>query len=204
MCMLMWRKKMKKTLIIASMALLIATSLVAGTLAVYNVNLGTIANGEVYAKRFELVGGGTDGFSESVAIAPMETVNKTFTVSNYKNSNITETPMELNIDVNIDAAQGKQAIAPLVINVYKVKADDSRTLIGNAINGTGTITFKDGFNTSDVGQTYTYDVEVVWPKETNGSNDVDFQGPEFGSQVTVSVSGTQVTKEEVTADGLIK
>lgn len=199
---------MKKVLIISAMALAIATSMVAGTLAVYHVELPTISEGSVIAKSFQLDGAGDDNFKDEVKIAPTETITKIFTVSNFKNGVATETPMKVDIDVNLDATANKTAIPYLTANVYKV-TDTTETLVGNTItNGVGTISFEDGFSLAAQGQTYTYKVVVEWPNingrnDTNKdgiSDDLDYAGETYGNTITVDVSGTQVES----ADSYIK
>ncbi|HHW74463.1 MAG TPA: hypothetical protein GX744_04325, partial [Firmicutes bacterium] len=65
---------MKKALTITALVLLISLSLIAGTLAMYVVEIDDLAEGSVVAKEFILEEGVTNTFSDDVKIAPGETV----------------------------------------------------------------------------------------------------------------------------------
>lgn len=199
---------MKKVIGLLTLVLVIGTSLIAGTLAVYSVNLDTIAEGTVVAKSFALTGAGDADFATEVKIAPTETVEKIFTISNFEGSVVTETPMKVSVNVDLAATTGKTAIPYLKAKVFKV-AGGKETEVGTVIsNGVGTISFEDGYNVSASGQTYTYKVVIEWPN-TNGitdtdndgiSNDAEYAGVNYGNTIKVRVSGTQVDS----ADSFIK
>ena len=84
---------MKKALLGFALVLLLTTSVIAGTLAMYTTSIDNLAEGSVVAKEFILTEGGTDTFTKNVKIAPNETVNWQFSVMNYNGSIISETAM---------------------------------------------------------------------------------------------------------------
>ena len=141
---------MKKTLAIAFLCLAMGTALISGTMAVYNIELGKIAEGSVTAKAFSITGEGDEFFSTDVKIAPSETVKKRFTVSNFENSVISETPMKTTIAVDLLATDSKTAIPYLNVDVFKIDGDKSIKIGETITNGTGTITFEDGYPLSNI------------------------------------------------------
>ncbi|MEG2688305.1 MAG: hypothetical protein RSA24_03970 [Clostridia bacterium] len=175
---------MKKALVTLALTLVVVSSLVAGTLAMYTTTHDDFANNTVEAKEFTVVTTAEDNFTGNVQIAPGETVKMVFTVNNFKGTTITETEMDLDIKVTLKEAAGKKAIVPLKFSVTKDSAE-----VGTLANGV--ISIKDNFKLSAIGQTYTYTVVVEWP---NGTPEIDNQyiGSEFGSAVSVSLVGTQV------------
>ena len=177
---------MKRTLILIALALAITTSIIAGTLAMYTITIGDLAEGSVVAKEFILLEGETNTFEENVKIAPGEKVNWDFSVKNYDGEIISETGMDLEFNVEMTEADGKDAIDPLVVTV----TDEN----GDPIVGTATddgIKFEDAFPLDDVGQEKIFTVSVEWPWETDGIDDIEFAGADYGSAVKVSVTGTQ-------------
>jgi hypothetical protein len=175
---------MKKTLAIISLVMVIAVSLLAGTLAVYTATIDNLASGSVTAKEFVLLENGSDTFVQNVKIAPSETVKWQFGVKNYDGTAIAETAMDLDFTVDIGAAAGKAAIEPLTVTVRN-EADE---IVGTK-TGSGPIVFKDGFALSGTGQSHTYTVEVSWP--SNDATDINYAGAGFGNALTVKVTGTQ-------------
>lgn len=176
---------MKKTLTIFALVLLLTSSIVAGTLAMYTTTIDDLAQGSVVAKEFILLKGGTDTFTKDIKIAPSETTSWKFSVKNYNGSVISETAMKLNFDVKAVAADGKSIIAPLVITVK----DQDGNVVGTATSS-GTINFADQFNLSANGQEKTYTVSVSWP--SNDAVDKNYAGAGYGTAVKVSVNGTQM------------
>ena len=57
---------MKKALTIVALVLILSTSVIAGTLAMYTTTIDNIAEGSVVAKEFILVEGGTDTFTKNL------------------------------------------------------------------------------------------------------------------------------------------
>lgn len=181
---------MKRALIVVALVLVISVSLVAGTLAMYVIDIDDLAEGSVVAKEFILKPGATNTFAENVKIAPGETVDWTFSVKNHDEGIVSETAMDLYFAIDLDDAGEKDAIEPLVVTV-KDENEDDITLAQDS--GSGVWTFTDEFALSETGQEKTYTVSIAWPWETTGVDDIDYAGAGFGTVVKVSVTGTQAT-----------
>ena len=149
---------MKKTLVLLSLVLAIALSVLSGTLAVYTTTIANLADGNVVAKEFILLENGSDTFKENVKIAPTETVEWTFSVKNYDGNIVSETAMDLAFTVDIAASTGKEAIAPLIVTIKK-----GNTVVGTNKTGTDSIIFADEFALNEVGQAHTYTVIIDCP-----------------------------------------
>lgn len=164
---------MKKTFTIILLVLIVATSLVTGTLAVYSVDVPTINSGDIVAKNFVFTAAGDQQFAANVDIAPTENVQKTFTVSNFNGNVVSETAMNVTITV---AVTGE--IAPLQI---VVTGDQDVTIVNNGT--TSTITFTLNANES---ATKTFNVSVIW---NSTANDNQYMGKV--SSITVNASAVQ-------------
>ncbi|NLE24878.1 MAG: hypothetical protein GX625_05960 [Clostridiaceae bacterium] len=175
---------MKKILVTLTLVLLLATSIISGTLAMYTTKIDALAEGSVVAKEFILTEGGTDTFAQNVKLSPGESEEWKFSVKNYNGAVISETAMSLEFNVILSAADGKEVIAPLAISV---KNSDGEVL-GTAA-GSGTIAFNDEFDLDENGQEKSYTVSVSWP--SNNGVDIDYAGAGFGNAVKVSVTGMQ-------------
>ena len=175
---------MKKTLVLLSLVLAIALSVLSGTLAVYTTTIANLADGNVVAKEFILLENGSDTFKENVKIAPTETVEWTFSVKNYDGNIVSETAMDLAFTVDIAASTGKEAIAPLIVTIKK-----GNTVVGTNKTGTDSIIFADEFALNEVGQAHTYTVIIDWPSDD--TIDINYAGSGFGTTISVSVTGTQ-------------
>ncbi len=175
---------MKKVLIIAALVLVLSTSIIAGTLAMYTTSIDNVATGSVVAKEFVLLENGSDTFTENVKIAPSETVDWQFSVKNYDGSVVSETAMALDFNVDVTAADGTSMIDPLVVTIK----DENGNVVGTT-TGNGTIQYNSEFALNAVGQQQTYTVYVNWP--SNDDVDLSYAGANYGAAVTVSVTGTQ-------------
>lgn len=175
---------MKKVLVIVALVLVLSTSIIAGTLAMYTTSIDNLATGSVVAKEFVLLENGTDTFVENVKIAPSETVNWQFSVKNYDGSVVSETAMALDFDVNVAAPDGKTMIDPLVVTVK----DQDGNIVGTT-TGSGAIQYDSEFALDASGQQKTYSVSVNWPSDD--AVDLGFAGANYGAAVSVSVTGTQ-------------
>jgi hypothetical protein len=175
---------MKKFLTAAFLILAVTTSIVAGSLALYTTRIDDLAEGSVVAKEFVLVEGGTDTFATNVKVAPGETNTWQFSVRNYEGALVSETAMNLAFAVDVQATEGKAAIAPLTVTVTNEAGD----VLGEAVTGTGTISFGDFFALTELGQENVYTVTVTWP---SGEGDTAYAGAGYGTTVFVSVTGTQ-------------
>ncbi|WP_040413495.1 hypothetical protein [Desulfosporosinus sp. OT] len=175
---------MKRVLTIIALVLIFSTSVIAGTLAMYTTTIDNVAEGNVVAKEFTLVKGGTDTFRTGVKLAPSENVDWQFSVKNFDGDVISETAMDLNLAVDVVAENGKSVIAPLEVTVKNSAGD-----VVGTVTSSGKIEFNDEFALSPVGQEKTYTVSVNWPSDDN--SDINYAGANYGTDVKVSVTGTQ-------------
>ncbi len=175
---------MKKILLTIALVLVVSTSLIAGTLAMYTTSIDNLAEGSVVAKEFVLTEGGTDSFVKDIKIAPGETVNWQFSVKNYDSSVVSETAMALDFDINAQPTDGKSLVEPLTFTVK----DSSGAVVGTATSS-GLISFSDEFALATDGQEKTYTVSVNWPSDN--SVDINYAGAGYGTSVAVAVTGTQ-------------
>ncbi|MDD2574295.1 MAG: hypothetical protein PHS69_07400 [Firmicutes bacterium] len=175
---------MKRILFIIALALIISTSVIAGTLSIYTIKLDDLAEGSVVAKEFVLEEGRVYTFGEDVKIGPGETVKWKFSLKNYKGRIVSDTAMDLNFNVRIKNAPGKSAIEPLRITVQ----DEDHEVMGSK-TGTGTIRFTDKFKLRETGQEKVYTVVIKWPSDDE--IDINYSGEDFGTAVRVSVVGIQ-------------
>lgn len=176
---------MKKLIFILVLVLTMATSVVAGTLAMYTASVDNLAEGSAVAKEFVFVGDGTDSFQQGIKIAPSETVKWQFKVKNYENHVITETDLYYKLTFNVSATSGKKAIQPLTVSV---KDTDGKVL--NTVTGVGKFDVTGSFPLSETGQEKGYVVEINWP--AGGSDDIQYAGSEYGTTVNVDALASQV------------
>jgi uncharacterized GH25 family protein len=175
---------MKKVLLTVALVLVVSTSLIAGTLAMYTTSIDDLAEGSAVAKEFVLTEGGTDSFVKDVKIAPSETVTWQFSAKNYDGVVVSETAMDLSFDIDVQPTAGKSLVQPLTFTV----TDESGAAVGTATSS-GLIEFSDEFALATDGQEKTYTVTVNWPSDN--SVDIDYAGADYGTSVSVSVTGTQ-------------
>lgn len=176
---------MKKILFIMLLILTMASSLVAGTLAMYTTSIDNLADGSVVAKEFVFVGDGTDSFRHGIKIAPSETVQWQFKVKNYENHIVTETDLYYKLTFNVSASANKSAIQPLTVTVK-----DAGGNILNSVTSVGTFDVLGAFPLSENGQEKDYTVEIHWPG--NGSADINYAGDNYGTTVNVDAIASQV------------
>lgn len=195
-------EKMKKILLVSALVLVIATSMVSGTLAAYQISLPDMATGSVVAKKFVLVEGTPNTFKTNVKIAPTESKEMTFSVTNDNGAgDISEVNMNVQVTIVLDdisTTSGKEvrAIPPLTVKVYKGAVADMNLLSTSSstlTNGKGTLEYNlvDLF-TAEVSRDQIFTVVVTW---TGGDNATDtaLAGPTHGTKLTVTVMGTQHT-----------
>jgi hypothetical protein len=176
---------MKKVLLGLTLVLAIAISIVSGTMALYTTRIDKVTEGSVVAKQFILVKGGTDTFVQNLKIAPAETVEWAFSVSNFEGKVVSETAMGLSFTINITESVGRKAIEPLVVTIRN-KAGE---VVGKQ-TGTGSISFSDKFELAAEGQTHTYYVTIEWPSGENDASYISQMGS-FGTSISIGVTGTQ-------------
>ena len=175
---------MKKLVILLTLVLLMVSSIVAGTLAMYTVSIDNLAEGSVVAKEFIFVGEGTDTFQQGLKIAPTETVQWQFKVKNYENHIVSETDMYYKLTLNVEALSGKSAIEPLTVTVK-----DSNGNALNSVTGVGTFDVLGSFPLATNGQEQDYLVEIYWPDD--GTSDINYAGGNYGTTINVDAVASQ-------------
>jgi len=175
---------MKKALLISALVLTIVASMVSGTLAVYTRTLTPYSN-DVVAKEFVLVSEGTVNFDADVLIAPTESVNMVFTVSNNAAGVRSEVAMDLDITVDFGAAAAKTAIAPLTATI--TGGGSTFAVTGSLTNGVGVFSIDDAMGFA-ADETLTYTIAIQWPST---ATDINYAGHAYGTNVEVTVTGTQ-------------
>ncbi len=174
---------MKKNLLIAGLVLTIATSVISGTMAAYNATVDFVED-TVVAKNFVLTATkDSDTFVGSAQkIAPGEQKEILFTVSNKDGETVTETGMDIVIDVDIT----EDGIAPLSYTLYNAKNMDEALVVTVADNKSFTydgLSFEPG-----VAGEESYVLLIEWP---HTDNDTAYQGNSYENTVAITVSGTQ-------------
>lgn len=178
---------MKKTLTIVALILAITVSLIAGTMSYYYTELEELAGGSVVAKEFVLKGDGEKTFDEAIKIAPGESRQWKF---NFTASS--ETGMDIKVKIDISEPDGLHAIEPLNFTVYENIDGDEIRKIDTISTPSGTGTYEIDLLQNENSLSKVYYVVAEWPWETDNVDDIEFAGAGYGSNLTVSVTGTQV------------
>jgi len=176
---------MKKLIFLLTLVLIMASSIVSGTLAMYTVSIDNLAEGSVVAKEFIFVGEGTNTFQQGLKIAPTETVQWQFKVKNYENHIVSETDMYYKLTLNVQALSDKNAIEPLTVTI---KNSEGNVL--NRVNGVGTFDVLGSFPLAVNGQEQDYLVEIYWPGD--GTSDINYAGGNYGTMINVDAVASQI------------
>lgn len=176
---------MKKILTITALVLLVASSLVAGTLAMYTKTLNPI-DGTVTAKKFYI--GATSSSIADVKLAPSESNTWDFDVVNTNESDV-PTEVDMDLAITVDVTTDGVAIDGLVVGLY----DSGDNLLGTAVTKTGTVTYSlDNAFLANVAATKSFYVKAEWQ---NGlaSDVTDTANADAAAQtkILVTVSGSQ-------------
>lgn len=204
---------MKKTLFMGALALTIATSMVAGTMAVYTHadTLAGTSEDTLSAKKFYINSTATDNIN--IKLAPGNEEFWDFHVTNYKDNIVTEVPMDLKLKVDLKNAA---ALPDLVCTLYRVDGDKDVALAsGTRADGSTTIELeKLGEFAANDKKDSTYKLGFYW-KDTAGSNDALDTAIGSGgaieddgqtnpgdklSGISVTVTGTQTTDAQTLKD----
>lgn len=189
---------MKKGLLIALLVVAILTSVITGTLAVYNTSLDEL-NGNVVSKAFIFEAADLEGenYIGQLKIAPTETENFTFSLQNYSgnpdngNAIVSEVPMKITVNVRIVPKTDNDEIIPLQ---YKL------ILLDNNGETKDSVTF-DSNESSELiyylplkseGVKKQFRIEVTW---TETDNDTHYQNME--NLVKVSVNALQINESDI-------
>ncbi len=178
----------KKPLLFALLALAIVTSLTAGTLAVYtkSVNLA----GDVKVKKFAFTtNGGNESTVESITLAPKESMETKFTITNKHDKNLSEVPLKYKITVDI--ADTAKEMVGLTARLLR----DGKTPVGSFANGI--ITYDSTENLPENKETtHSYTVELTWndattKEETEKQTAEGFSASTYKQGLKITVAATQ-------------
>ena len=184
---------MKKHLLIAGLVLTIATSVISGTMAAYNTSVDAFNGDELVAKHFVLDAGRTETAPlNQQKIAPGETVEMSFSVSNGKDGTVTEVPMNVVINITADHKNDNNA-NKLEYTLYKDSVV-STNVVGSTKNGT-LVYDKLFFDYKETAQTQDFILVAHWPTGTYNNGDTDLQGESFGVTTSITVSGFQADSD---------
>lgn len=175
---------MKKIVFLLTLVLIMLSSIVAGTLAMYTVSIDKLAEGSVVAKEFIFIGEGADTFQQGLKIAPSETTQWQFKVKNYDNNIVSETDMYYKLTFHVQAATDKKAIEPLKVTVKDTNGNEL-----NSVTGVGTFDVLGSFPLAVNGQAQDYLVEIYWPD--GGTSDIKYAGGNYGTMINVDAVASQ-------------
>lgn len=189
---------MKKALLIAALSLTIATSVISGTLAAYNAQVD-LQEDQIVAKGFALESEKSLSWGTGVAkIAPGESHDIQFTVSNFNDAMVTETGMKVDILIDVNGLNdtNTNSIDPLTYSLYEVVNGQETLLKTHSFIDPNTETVDEishsfNFTNSGTEQTKNFKLVVEWP---NGSSEVDneFIGNEHGNDIQIIINGSQI------------
>lgn len=171
----------KKYLLLTLLALAVVTSLTAGTLAVYTKSVSM--NAAVEIKKFAFAAAGSiEGEAKSINLAPTESKNYNFTVTNFEGDNGSPAEVPLDYTVYVDFADAAAKMPGLTA----VLAKDGKEVA--AANAGGTITYKDE-TPAGAATTHKYVVKLTWAGSDNAAQ----------SAAGLAKAATQGLKVTVTA-----
>lgn len=173
---------MKKYAVIGILTLVIITSMVAGTLAVYTKDFEF--NGTVSAKMF-FVDASSDAASPEITLAPGETQDWTFQVTNAdSNSNIIS-GVDMNTKILVDIPSGFEDIK------VTLKQGDTELASGTAANGKIELNGADFI--AGTAKVDTYQLSFTWVEENTDNDRTDTALGISGasSPFRVTVTGSQ-------------
>jgi hypothetical protein len=171
---------MKKVLLILCLCMAIVTSIISGTLAIYNKTLSP-TDIKIGARYFYIGSGGSANIETS--LAPNERTYHKFYVTNTKDDMTTEVDMDLNIQVVVGDAINTTAIKNLNVSLEYLKHDGhnedapgqwNTVPDTQVIEGTGTIniTIPKAF-LADTPSVKSYRLNIFWPPENDNKKDTE-------------------------------
>jgi hypothetical protein len=144
----------KKYLLLTLLALAIVTSLTAGTLAVYTKSVSM--NAAVEIKKFAFAAAGKiEGEAKSINLAPTESKNYNFTVTNYEGADGSPAEVALDYTVYVDFADAALKMPGLTAVLTQ---DGKEVAVANA---NGTISYASAM-TAGTANTHQYVVMLTW------------------------------------------
>ena len=167
---------MKKTLILSALALAISSSLVAGTLATYTKTTTPI-EATVTAKQFYI--NHSNIANPTIKLAPGEKSSWKFTINNSENGIVTETDMDLKLDLKLF---GEKQLKGLTVELYD--ADAKKVVATQPVeNNEAKVFIKRAFNANEA-KSKNFELRVVCDQSTQIQNGAE-------TDIVVSITGEQ-------------
>ncbi|MDD4832503.1 MAG: hypothetical protein PHI78_02390 [Clostridia bacterium] len=168
---------MKKSLVLILLALIIVSTMVSGSLAVYTTSQ-EITSGDISAKLLIFEINKISGFDQSLEIAPTESYTYIFNITNTKGYAVSQVAIDATITVSLGAADGKTAIGNLVAEIY---SDGVKIADIPVTDGVGSIDLTKHFDLT--AETFEYEVVITW---ISSADDNLYMGSSYGSVLTVN------------------
>ncbi len=173
---------MKKFFLIAALVLAVVSSLVAGTMAAYTQTLD-INSAEVQTKEFGISAGKSKTFSESIKLAPGDSVSYRVKINNdgevltriRVSSELAAVDGNGNTQLKLSTGWGWYGAKEVEDGVYEL-------LLETESSAECTLT-------------------VAWPYDGDNETDTEMMKNNAASQLVVHINGTQVNANEVTQAG---
>lgn len=147
----------RKKILLVLLTLAIVTSLTAGTLAIYTKSVDLVSN--VQAKKFAFdAQGGIEGAAAAINLAPQESMNYDFVVTNYEKDTPAEVPLDYTISV--DYSKAFTAMPGLTATLLQ-DTGKGYTAVATASTGDGKFTFSNA-TVENVKTDHTYRITMTW------------------------------------------
>ncbi len=181
----------RKYLLLTFLALAIVTSLTAGTLAIYTTT-ETWDGNNVQAKKYIFTTAGNQSFAANVKLAPTESQDYLFTVSNADGSAVAEIPLDHTIVVDYSApmAQMKGLQATLYRRLRGTPEADWSVAKADT---TGSFTFTGDLMNANSNTTWEYKLTLTWTDTDNTSQTTSGETPSAQS-FSIKVTAAQSTR----------
>ncbi|NLI22522.1 MAG: hypothetical protein GX418_13370 [Clostridiales bacterium] len=170
-----------KKLLLVVLALAIVTSLTAGTLAIYTKTV--TMTGQVEAKKFAFTADGNiENDAEAINLAPTESMDYLFVVTNLDGKTPAEVPLKYN--VAIDFSKASDNMPGLTATLYEKKTANGEYEV--VATGNSTITYNDATEANTAAQ-HDYKLTLTWSGTDNDGQTV------AGTQKVTYEQGLNVT-----------
>lgn len=147
----------RKKILLVLLALAIVTSLTAGTLAIYTKSVDLVSN--VQAKKFTFdAKGGIENEAKAINLAPQETMNYDFVVTNNDGKTSAEVPLEYTISVDYSSAYDSM---PGLQATLLEKVDDKYVAVATTSTADGKFTFANTM-AANTKVDHKYQIQVKW------------------------------------------
>ena len=181
----------RKYLLLTFLALAIITSLTAGTLAIYTTT-ETWDGNNVQAKKYIFTTTGNQSFAANVKLAPTESQDYLFTVSNADGSAVAEIPLDHTVVVDYSGPLSQ--MKGLQATLYRrLKSSPEADWSVAKTDSTGSFTFSGDLMKASSSTTWEYKLTLTWTDTDNTSQTSSGETPSAKS-FSIKVTATQNTK----------